>query len=90
MKTTSAQRLLSTLFLLIEGLFTLHAQESAPNKLVLIQKIVNDDGTETVIKKNITTDQDLETIIPEFKLDNAEYVAIQKQPVCNRAILFWR
>ena len=77
MKTLSTQRLLLTLVLLIAGLLYLQAQESTPNKVVLIQKIVNDDGTQTVIKKSIATDQDLEVILPEFKLDNAEYVAIQ-------------
>ena len=75
MKTPSTQRWLSTLILLIAGFFSLLAQD-APNRTVLIQKITHDDGTETVIKKNLASDQDLAKALHDFKLDNPDHVTI--------------
>ena len=53
MKTQSAALLLLPFFVLFAGFFTLQAQEN-PSKIVLIQKVVHDDGTETIIKKSVS------------------------------------
>lgn len=75
MKTPSTQRWILALTFLIAGSFSLLAQETT-DRIVLIQKITNDDGTEMVIKKRIPSDEDLASALQEFKLDNADHVYV--------------
>ena len=77
MKLQSTQRLLAIAVLLFAFAWVLQAQEENSTHIVLIQKIINEDGTQTVIKKSITSDQPLDKVIPEFKRENAEYFSIE-------------
>lgn len=77
MKLQSTQRLLAIAVLLFAFAWVLQAQEENSTHIVLIQKIINEDGTQTVIKKSIASDQPLDKVIPEFKRENAEYFSIE-------------
>ena len=77
MKSQSIQRLLVLAVLLFAFVWSIPAQEENPTHIVLIQKIQNDDGTQTVIKKSIYSEEGLEQVIPQFKQDNAGYFSIE-------------
>ena len=75
MKSQSTQRLLSLAVLLFALVMGLQAQNA--NQIVLVKKIIHEDGTETVIKKSVSSDEDLEKVLPQFKEGHSEYFSIE-------------
>ena len=75
MKSQSTQRLLSLAVLLFALVLGLQAQNA--NQIVLVKKIIHEDGTETVIKKSVSSDEDLEKVLPQFKEGHSEYFSIE-------------
>jgi len=57
MKPRSTQRLLAIAALLFAFSFSLAAQDLFPTRIVIVQKTVNEDGTTTVIKKSIYSEE---------------------------------
>lgn len=75
MKSQFTQRLHSLAVLLFALVMGLQAQNA--NQIVLVKKIIHEDGTETVIKKSVSTDEDLEKVLPQFKEGHSEYFSIE-------------